>query len=173
MKDLVSGIRYDASNVISQAIGPSKEFCMGYLNPGVVGGEGYISTMKLSVGTVDVKDLDAITERIVAKDRCEKNDAYLGQVNLMKASSFCGQNGAIWGFDLAMHDDIAKRKEISTCRHNPKERTSLFIISVRCWRQPNVCSAVPRSAVSLCFRELTYREVAEKLWHAVLYGYGL
>ena len=40
MKDLVSGIRYDASNVISQAIGPSKEFCMGYLNPGVVGGEG-------------------------------------------------------------------------------------------------------------------------------------
>ena len=37
MKDLVSGIRYDASNVISQAIGPSKEFCMGYLNPGVVG----------------------------------------------------------------------------------------------------------------------------------------
>ena len=42
MKDLVSGIRYDASNVISQAIGPSKEFCMGYLNPGVVGGEGYI-----------------------------------------------------------------------------------------------------------------------------------
>ena len=49
MKDLVSGIRYDASNVISQAIGPSKEFCMGYLNPGVVGGEGYISTMKLSV----------------------------------------------------------------------------------------------------------------------------
>ena len=101
MKDLVSGIRYDASNVISQAIGPSKEFCMGYLNPGVASGEGYISTMKLSVGTVDVKDLDAITEKIVAKDRCEKNDAYLGQVNLMKASSFCGQNGAIWGFDLA------------------------------------------------------------------------
>ena len=26
MKDLVSGIRYGASNVISQAIGPSKNF---------------------------------------------------------------------------------------------------------------------------------------------------
>lgn len=25
----------------------------------------------------------------------------------------------------------------------------------------------------LYFRELTYREVVEKLWHAVLYGYGL
>ena len=68
MKDLVSGIRYDASNVISQAIGPSKEFCIGDLNPGVVGGEGYILTMKLTVGTVDVKDLDELTERLLAKD---------------------------------------------------------------------------------------------------------
>mgnify|MGYP002491591924 CR=1 FL=1 len=95
MKDLVSGIRYDASNVISQAIGPSKEFCMGYLNPGVVGGEGYISTMKLSVGTVDVKDLDAITERIVAKDRCEKNDAYLGCNNKVGNSVNCIRTGCI------------------------------------------------------------------------------
>ena len=51
MKDLVSGIRYDASNVISQAIGPSKEFCMGYLNPGVVGGEGYISNCQSAQST--------------------------------------------------------------------------------------------------------------------------
>ena len=131
MKDLVSGIRYDASNVISQAIGPSKEFCMGYLNPGVVGGEGYISTMKLSVGTVDVKDLDAITERIVAKDRCEKNDAYLGQVNLMKASSFCGQNGAIWGFDLAMHDDIAKRKEMPIYMQAQPEGADIPVYNIR------------------------------------------
>ena len=29
MKDLVSGIRYDASNVISQAIGPSKGILHG------------------------------------------------------------------------------------------------------------------------------------------------
>lgn len=53
MKDLVADIKYDASKVINQAVGPSKEFCMGYMNPGA--GEGYISTMKLSVGTVDVK----------------------------------------------------------------------------------------------------------------------
>lgn len=110
MKDLVSGIKYDASKVISQAVGPGKQFCMGYMTPG--GGESYISTLKLSVGVVDVKDLDGVTEEIVSYDRCEKNDAYLGQVNLMKSSLFCGQNGAIWGFDLAMHNDIAKRKEM-------------------------------------------------------------
>ena len=73
MKDLVADIKYDASKVINQAVGPSKEFCMGYMNPGA--GEGYISTMKLSVGTVDVKDLDTVTENIVSYDRCEKNDA--------------------------------------------------------------------------------------------------
>ena len=136
MKDLVSGIRYDASNVISQAIGPSKAFCMGYLNPGVVGGEGYISTMKLSVGTVDVKDLDAITERIVAKDRCEKNDAYLGQVNLMKASSFCASlaftsSSAIFSFLLF---SIANRRQSSKlntpCAFDCKIKHSSTIIKL-------------------------------------------
>lgn len=51
---------------------------MGYLNFGVVGGEGYILIMKLLVGIVDVKDFDVIIERIVVKDCCEKNDVYFG-----------------------------------------------------------------------------------------------
>lgn len=40
MKDLIAGIKYDASKVISRAIGPSKEFCMGYMNPGMPDGGG-------------------------------------------------------------------------------------------------------------------------------------
>lgn len=111
MKDLVADIKYDAAKVIEQAVGPSKEFCMGYMNPGAPNGQGYISTMKLSVGTVDVKDLDAVTENIVSYDRCEKNDAYIGQINMLTVSSFCGQNGAVWGYDLAVHEDIATGKE--------------------------------------------------------------
>lgn len=111
MKDLVAGIKYDAGKVINQAVGPSKQFCMGYMNPGAQSGEGYISTLKLSVGTVDVKDLDAVTEVIVSYDRCEKNDAYIGQINMLTVSSFCGQNGAVWGLDLAKHDDIAAGNE--------------------------------------------------------------
>lgn len=111
MKDLIAGIEYDASKVISQAIGPSKEFCMGYMNPGAQIGEGYISTMKLSVGTVDVKGLDVVTESVLAYDRCGKSDAYFGQVNMLNTTSaFCGLNGAIWGLDLAIHEDIASGK---------------------------------------------------------------
>lgn len=112
MKDLIAGIKYDASKVISQAIGPSKEFCMGYMNPGAHDGEGYISTLKLSVGTVDVKDLDAVTESILAYERCSTSDAYCGQVNMQNTSSaFCGLNGAIWGLDICKHETIASGKE--------------------------------------------------------------
>ena len=93
MKDLIAGIKYDASKVISRAIGPSKEFCMGCMNPGMPDGGGYISTMKLSVGTVDIKGLDVVTESILAYDRC-------------------GLNGAIWGLDLAVHEDIVSGKAV-------------------------------------------------------------
>lgn len=110
MKDFVANVKYDPTTVINQAVGSSKEFCMGYMNP-TNGGLGYISTLKLSVATVDVKDLDAVTEVIVSYDRCEKNDAYIGQINMLTASSFCGQNGAVWGLDLAVHDDIATGKQ--------------------------------------------------------------
>jgi len=40
---------YDGSTVINGAVGSDKDFCMGYLNPNV-SGNGYISTLKLSVG---------------------------------------------------------------------------------------------------------------------------
>ena len=97
--------QYDPSEVIDGAVSPMNEFCMGYLNPGA-SGQGYISTLKLSVGYVNVENLDEITEAIVSYDRCEKNDAYIGQINMLTASSFCGLNGAVWGYDLAISDAI-------------------------------------------------------------------
>ena len=100
---------YDPRRVINGAIGSDDKYCMGYLNPGG-SGLGYISTLKLSVGTVRVGKLDDVTERIVAYDRCEKNDAYIGQINMLTASSFCGLNGAVWGYDLAVAQDLRTRK---------------------------------------------------------------
>jgi len=41
--------------------------------------------------------LDAIN----AFDRAERDGAYLGQINLIEVSSFCGPGGLIWGFDMA------------------------------------------------------------------------
>ncbi|MEA2574409.1 MAG: histidine decarboxylase [Chloroflexia bacterium] len=93
-------------DVVDGAIGPFSNYCMGYMNPGA-SGFGYIATMKLSADTVDVADLDPGTEGIVSYDRCEKDDAYIGQINMLTASSFCGINGALWGYHLATADQIA------------------------------------------------------------------
>jgi histidine decarboxylase len=85
-------------NVINGAVGPFPTYCSGYLNPGA-SGLGYISVLKLSVGTVET-DMDDGLEGIVSYDRAEANDAYIGQINMLTASSFCGINGAIWGYHL-------------------------------------------------------------------------
>jgi histidine decarboxylase len=93
--------------VVDGAVGPDSNYCMGYLNPGA-SGYGYISTLKLSTGIVSLEGLDPGTEGIVSYDRCEKNDAYIGQINMLTASSFCGVNGAVWGYHLAIADEIKK-----------------------------------------------------------------
>ena len=80
-----------------------------YLNPGA-SGLGYIATLKLSVGHL-IADMDFVLEGIVSYDRAEKNDAYIGQINMVTASSFCGLNGAIWGYDLALARRTGKKKK--------------------------------------------------------------
>lgn len=97
--------KFDAAKVINGAVGSEKDFCMGYLNPNT-SGNGYISTLKLSVGKVSVENLDEVTEGIVSYDRCESNDAYIGGINMLTASSFCGLNGAVWGKDLAVAENL-------------------------------------------------------------------
>src|SRR5436305_14721589 len=94
--------------VVNGALGPFDPHCMRYSNPGA-SGYGYISTLKLSTGVVSTAGLDPGTEGIVSYDRCEKNDAYIGQINMLTASSFCGVNGAVWGYHLAVADEIANK----------------------------------------------------------------
>ena len=94
------------AQVVDGAVGAFEPYCMGYMNPGS-SGNGYISTMKLSVDKVNVKGLDVGAAGIVSYDRCEKDDAYIGQINMGTASSFCGVNGALWGYHLAKADSIA------------------------------------------------------------------
>jgi histidine decarboxylase len=93
-------------DVVNGAVSPFAPYCMGYMNPGA-SGMGYISTMKLSTGIVSMEGLDTGTQGIVSYDRCEENDAYIGQINMLTASSFCGVNGALWGYHLAVADEIA------------------------------------------------------------------
>lgn len=95
----------DPKKVVSNAIGPFPDHCMGYGNP-PASGFGYVATLKLSTGQV-VADMDEGLEGIVSYDRCEANDAYIGQINMLTASSFCGLNGVVWGYDVARADGLA------------------------------------------------------------------
>lgn len=91
-----------------QEISPYENYCDGYGAPGAQG-NGYVSVLKVSVGTVEKTD-DFLLDGIVSYDRAEINDAYVGQINMLTASSFCGIAGQVWGHDLAAHDDVAAKK---------------------------------------------------------------
>lgn len=91
------------------AIGPFDIYCDGYGMPGAEG-LGYVSVLKVSTGTVK-KSNDALIDGIVAYDRAEAADAYIGQINMLDASSFNGLLGSIWGYDLAVAEEIQKGEQ--------------------------------------------------------------
>lgn len=92
------------SSVVNGAVGAFEHYCAGYLNPGA-SGLGYIAAVKMSVGRVKNNGNEGL-EKIISYDGAEKNDAYIGQVNRMNASAFCGLNGALWGYDIASPDEF-------------------------------------------------------------------
>lgn len=92
-----------------RAIGPFASFCDGYGRPGAQG-LGYVCVLKVATATVEKSD-DALLDGIVALDRAEAAQAYLGQINMETASSFCGIAGQVWGHDLAVAEAIAHGRE--------------------------------------------------------------
>lgn len=97
-----------APHIDKTAISPYDDYCDGYGMPGAYG-NGYVSILKVSAGTVEKTD-DGLIDRIVTYDKAEAADAYIGQINMLTASSFCGMAGQVWGYDLARHDDITSGK---------------------------------------------------------------
>ncbi len=92
-------------DVVNGAVGPFDSYSDGYGNPGA-SGLGYVSVLTLEIGTV-ISDMDEVLEEIVAFDRAEAGGTYIGQINMITASSFNGINGAVWGYHVAKADAIA------------------------------------------------------------------
>jgi len=99
----------DVETIDKTAIGPFNQYCDGYGNPGAEG-LGYVSVLKVSTGVVEKTD-DELLDGIVAYDRAEANDAYIGQINMLTASSFSGLAGQIWGYDLAVSETIRENRQ--------------------------------------------------------------
>lgn len=116
--------------VVRGAIGPFDKYCDGYGNPGA-SGLGYICALTLDIGMVE-QDMDTVLNGIVSYDRAEAQGAYIGQINMLVASSFCGLNGALWGYDLARADASA-----------PGAATALFNVARHDGKKIPVYSADP------------------------------
>src|SRR5512136_1661648 len=86
------------------AISPFDSYCDGYGMPGATG-PGYVSVLKVSTGVAEKSD-DMLLDGIVTYDKAEAADAYIGQINMITASSFNGLIGSIWGHDLAVAEEI-------------------------------------------------------------------
>lgn len=103
---LTSNVFAESRSFDKTAVAPFENYCDGYGMPGAKG-LGYVSVLKVSTGTVKKTD-DLLIDGIIAYDRAEANDAYIGQINMITASSFNGVMGSIWGYDLAVAEEIQK-----------------------------------------------------------------
>lgn len=91
--------RFSPSEIVRASIGPDEQFCVGYNGTG-----GYFLGLVVSVGKTARKfspSGSSLLDSILAFDQAEVKDAYLGQINMITVSSFCGPQGVIWGYDVA------------------------------------------------------------------------
>jgi len=115
---------FSKEKILSSAISPYSDYCVGYPNR-----NGYITALVINVDSFKKtfshsgsKALDSI----VAYDRAEINDAYLGQINMIMVSSFIGPQGLIWGYDLAREEKMSMQTTLLSLK-NKKEFSKVTI----------------------------------------------
>lgn len=95
---------FSKDKIIRSAISPYNRYCVGYPGQGA-----YITALVIGISSVPEKNSHAGSEAldsILAFDLAETTESYLGQINMSIVSSFCGPQGLIWGYDVAVLDDF-------------------------------------------------------------------
>ncbi len=90
------------------------QHCTGYQNPDN-SNHGYVLGVCLSTGTAPISFKipgSKMLDRINAFDVAEATGSYLGQINMIEVSSFCGSQGLIWGMDIARHQDFNNKEAL-------------------------------------------------------------
>ncbi len=96
----------DKKHILEHALNHYTEYCQGFSFPGKQG-DGYIMTPLLGVGKDRMKFFhqgSTLLDQINVFDQAETDGPYIGQINLIQVSSFCGPNGLLWGYDVAVVD---------------------------------------------------------------------
>lgn len=97
----------DIRRILQNATGPHAGYCEGFGNHDSKG--CYVTTPVIAAGEATVKSSHGrslVLEQIQAFDTAEAEGAYIGQINLIAVSSFCGLNGVIWGHDIMKSEKV-------------------------------------------------------------------
>lgn len=95
---------FSKNNIVKSGIGLYENYCVGYPGQG-----SYLTALVFGAGVFKKTFSHSgsnVLDKIVAFDRAEIFEAYLGQINMSIVSSFCGPQGLIWGYDIAKKEDI-------------------------------------------------------------------
>jgi histidine decarboxylase len=120
--------REQLEKILQGAVGPYENYCDGYLSfyPNKRG--NYICAITLSTAKVPKKFYHTGSEKldeINAYDLAEAEGAYIGQLNFIPATSFCGPMGAIWGYDLVKPQDL-REEEILEAKDHKGEQIPVY-----------------------------------------------
>ena len=80
------------------ALNKGTKYSKGFMEDGNIG-EGYVAGLKVDAGKRKKTD-DNVLDNIVSYDRAESKNAYMGQINMITASSFTGLQGSTLGYDI-------------------------------------------------------------------------
>ncbi len=111
-------INQNKEEILRLAKSPHKNYCMGYPGQGP-----YFTGFVLGSSAVPEKlghKGSSMLDKINAFDVAEIDNTYLGQINMITVSSFCGPHGLLWGHD------IAKEESLSISDHLGKEDLEEF-----------------------------------------------
>ena len=97
-------ISFSKEAILKGALGQYDQYCSGYSGKG-----NYLTALIMSSG-VFKKNFShpgsKVLDGIIAYDKAETKEAYIGQINMSFVSSFCGPEGLIWGYDLAEKKEL-------------------------------------------------------------------
>ncbi len=109
------------------------QYCTGYQNPDNEG-PGYILGVSLNIGAAPISfgspDTQMLDE-INAFDIAEAEGTYLGQINMIKVSSFCGPQGLIWGYDIAKHPAFNNKQKLLLQKINHGDQKEVPVYSAK------------------------------------------
>lgn len=98
-RDTARAAGFDPEEILASAVGAEDRHCVGYPGWG-----GYLIGLVMGIGVTRKTFSQAgseLLDAIVAYDEAEVEDTYIGQINMITVSSFCGPRGVIWGYDVA------------------------------------------------------------------------